>query len=260
MTLLSDLTWAFLQPGGIILILLLLSFLLLLFGALRTGRRLLGCALLAAVLPGLLPLEDMLAAPLERRLLAPNPLPAQVTGILVLGGSVEPAISNARGQLNLNDASERVIAGAALAERYPGAKLVFTGLYRETVANDFLVNPNAKSLFFGAEYGGRELVFLGTARSTYEEALLSIEALKPRAGETWLLVTSAYHMPRAFLTFQAQGWTLVPYPVDYRSRARPVVQPSLTFIGKLADLDEIFREWGALFVYNRLGRTDTLLP
>ena len=260
MALLSDLTWTLLQPGGVILLVMLLSFVVLLFGGLRLGRRLLGLALLAAVLPALLPLESLVAAPLERRLELPVALPPRVDGILILGGSVEPAISRITGQLNLNDGGERVLAGAALAERYPNAQLVFTGLYRDTVANDFLPVPTPKSLLFGPEYAGRTPIFIGTARSTYEEALLSLEQLKPGAGETWLLVTSAYHMPRAFLTFQAQGWTLIPYPVDYRNVGEGNFKPSLNVVGKLANLDEVVREWGALFVYNRLGRTNTLLP
>ena len=260
MALLSDLTWTLLQPGGLVLLVMLFSFVVLLFGGLRLGRRLLGLALLVAALPALLPIEALVAAPLESQLLPPAALPAEVDGIIVLGGSVEPAVSRTTGQLNLNDAGERVLAGAALAERYPNAQLVFTGLYREDVIGEFTAAPTPQSLLFGPEYSERAPVFIGAARSTYEEALLSLELLRPAAGETWLLVTSAYHMPRAFLTFQAQGWTLLPYPVDYRNVGEGNFKPSLNFIGKLANLDEVVREWGALIVYNRLGRTDSLFP
>jgi uncharacterized SAM-binding protein YcdF (DUF218 family) len=36
----------------------------------------------------------------------------------------------------------------------------------------------------------------------------------------WLLVTSAWHMPRALATFCAAGWNVTPYPVDYRTGIR----------------------------------------
>jgi uncharacterized SAM-binding protein YcdF (DUF218 family) len=67
-------------------------------------------------------------------------------------------------------------------------------------------------------------------------------------------------MPRAYLSFRAQGWALIPYPVDYRSTLRLELNPSLNIIGKLANLDEVVREWGALFIYHRLGRTEQFLP
>ena len=119
---------------------------------------------------------------------------------------------------------------------------------------------NDRSFFFGTEYSNRQISYLGNARSTYEEALMAVQTLQPRAGERWILVTSAYHMPRAYLTFQAQGWTVIPYPVDYRHTGSLTLKPSLKIAGRLSDLDDYAREWGALIMYNRLGRTERLLP
>ena len=33
--------------------------------------------------------------------------------------------------------------------------------------------------------------------------------------QRWLLLTSAFHMPRAMGAFQKIGWNVTPYPVDY---------------------------------------------
>jgi uncharacterized SAM-binding protein YcdF (DUF218 family) len=260
MNLQSDFTWALLQPSNLIVILILLSLVALLFGGLKFGRRVLGIAVLFLLLPALLPIEDLVATPLENRLSAPDPFPNQVEGILVLGGAIDWETSRSRQQLSVNDNAERMIAAAALARRYPNAKLVFTGLFREIIPNEFNTLPNQKSSFFGEEYSGRQITYLGSARSTFEEALLASKSLKPQAGERWLLVTSAYHMPRAFLTFQAQGWTVIPYPVDYRHSGTLQIIPTLNIVGRLNDLDDYAREWGALFMYNRLGRTERLLP
>lgn len=251
----TDLTWALLQPSNLILLLLALGALLLLFGALRAGRRLVLLALVLVLLPALLPLEALLARRLESRV-APALLPEGVDGILVLGGAVEWQLSRALGQLNTNAAGERLMAAHQLANRYPRAKLVFTGLYREDVPEEFRVS--AAGFFGGATYANREVVFLGAARSTYEEALLTLERLRPQTGERWVLVTSAWHMPRALATFVAQGWTLLPYPVDYRSAPGVLPGPSLDVVGRLAAFDAILREWGALLVYERLGRTAEL--
>lgn len=260
MTLQSDITWTLLQPSNIVILFIVVSFLSLLVGGLKLGRRLLGIALILIALPALLPIEDVVARPLENQLFAPDPFPNQVEGILVLGGAVDWETSRARKQLSLDHNAERMIAAAALAERYPNAKLVFTGLFQDVVANDFQALANQSSSFFGPEYTNRDIRYLGAARSTFEEAILAVENIKPQAGERWLLVTSAYHMPRAYLTFKAQGWTMIPYPVDYRHTGSIKIIPTLNIIGRLNDLDNYAREWGALIVYNRLGRTQQFLP
>lgn len=255
----SDLLWALLRPSNVLFSLLLLGFLVG-FRWRVAARRLVGLALIGMVLPAFLPVTDWLALPLETRLFAPNPLPEEVDGIVVLGGAVDWDVSQAWGQLNTNSMGERMIAAGTLIERYPEAQLVMTGLYRNLVREEFGAERTGKTLFGGPRFADRDIRFYGIPRSTYEEALYATERLEPQAGETWLLVTSAWHMPRAYLTFQAQGWTLIPYPVDYQSQGRIELDPTLNIVGRLYELDKITREWAALFVYNRLGRTEKLLP
>lgn len=255
----SDLLWALLCPSNVLLLMVFLGFLLG-FRWRTAARRLVGLALVGMVLPALVPVTDLLAVPLETRLFAPNPMPERVDGVIVLGGGVDWWVSQGWGQLNTNGAGERIIAGGTLAERYPEAQLVFTGLYDNLIREEFNAERTGKTLFGGPTFADRDIRFYGIPRSTYEEALYTTDKLEPQPGETWLLVTSAWHMPRAYLTFQAQGWTLIPYPVDYQSQGRVELDPTLDIVGRLHELDKIAREWGALFVYNRLGRTETLLP
>ena len=256
----TDTLWALLTPGNLVVLLFLAGFAALSLRRYAFGRRLVGFALLLALLPALLPITDLLAQPLETRVFVPNPLPERVDGIVVLGGSVDWRTSQAWGQLNTNSAGERMMAGAALAERYPDARFILTGLVSRYIPEEFQALGTAKTFFASPAFEGRKIHYLYQARSTFEEALLSLERAQPQRGETWLLVTSAWHMPRALETFKAQGWTLVPYPVDYQSKGRVVFDPSLDVIGRLEDLNKIAREWGALFVYRALGRTQELLP
>ena len=47
-------------------------------------------------------------------------------GIIILGGAINDAVSRARGQ-SVFDEGERVVEAAILAQRFPGARIVFSG-------------------------------------------------------------------------------------------------------------------------------------
>jgi uncharacterized SAM-binding protein YcdF (DUF218 family) len=256
----NDFLWSLSQPSNIVFGLLLLGFVLLLFRVNAFGRRIVGLALFLAVLPALLPMKELIGRRLESAYTSPNPLPEQVDGILVLGGTVDWQVSQSREQMSLNQGGERMMVVSSLAEHYPNARLVFTGLYREVVPNEFATSTISNGFLSGGEFQNRSMIFIGKARSTYEEALLSIQTLQPRVGERWILVTSAYHMPRAMATFQAQGWLMIPYPVDFRTTGKLALRPSMNVLGKLIELDDFSREWGALFIYKRLGRIEKMFP
>lgn len=249
----SEWMWSLLQPSSLLVILVALALLasLLRWVALATTLLTLFLASIAAIV--FLPLDEWLGAPLEDQVMAAA-LPERVDGIVVLGGAVDWRVSQDRSQLSLNAAGERVVAAAALAQRYPEARLIFTGSFGDVFARDLRTTPQPGTLFYGPHFAGRQISYLGASRSTYEDALLALEEATPQAGETWLLVTSAYHMPRAEGTFRALGWRLLPVPVDYRSTGHPRLQASFEVAGRLADLDRLVREWGAITVYRREGR------
>lgn len=247
--------WWLLQPSTLLLLALSVATLALVARRHGLGLAFCGLALLLISVPTVFDVAGRLAWELERRVAAPAALPEQVDGILVLGGAVEWQISRDRKQLNVNQAGERVIAAASLARRYPEARLAFTGVYREDVASEFVPEPTDASLIFGSEYRGRSLQFIGAARSTYEDVLLALDRLSPNAGETWLLVTSAMHMPRALAVFRTLGWRMAPYPVDYRTSGEPGwLNPNPLAGASLAKFDEAVREWGAVLVYVQSGR------
>lgn len=247
--------WWFLQPGNVILVLVLLAFLALLVRLRGLAVFLLFITLVVAMLPTVFGASDWLGWHLERRVEKPASLPASVDGIIVLGGSIEWQISQEQAQLNLNAAAERMVAAAALARRFPDAHLVLTGVYRETIPLDFRPQASPQSMFAGAEFADRQVTFIGEARSTYEEGLLALETVRPGPGENWLLVTSAMHMPRAQAVFSTLGWNVIPWPVDYRAPATPrLLNLNMNFSDRLAHFDAVIREWAALIIYERTGR------
>jgi len=253
----NDLTWWLLQPSSLLLLTLILAAFLARLGARRLAGRTLGLLAIAWIALIAMPLDAWLAAPLETRHELPLTLPSDVDGILVLGGSVDWRASTERGQLALGEAGERVIAGAALAQRYPEATLAFTAVTPEALASDFREQPGVASFFFGPAFEDRRILVLPEAQSTYQEAILVLERLAPRTGSTWILVTSALHMPRAWATFATQGLTTVPYPVDPISAGARWGWPNPPGAADRLDrLDRVVREWGAVWVYRRSGRID----
>ena len=60
------------------------------------------------------------------------------------------------------------------------------------------------------------VIYEERSRNTSENAEFSLAIARPQPGETWLLITSAFHMSRAVGSFRRAGWNVVPYPVDFR--------------------------------------------
>ncbi len=253
--------WSLLQPSTFVYALFVLSALLLLFRRYRAGRGLLVFTLIFAALPTLLPLKSLLGAPLEDRVPLTT-LPDHVDGIIVLGGSVEASVSAARGQVALGESGERMMAGASLARRYPDATLVLTGLYADTLPDEFTSTWAPGRAFWGPPLS-RQRVLWVPSQSTYEDALMSLDAAHPQRGQTWILVTSALHMPRALGVFQKLGWQVIPYPVDYLTTGENVwhvpanvdaAVAKLDVLENLVEFGRVVREWSALAVYRVLGR------
>jgi uncharacterized SAM-binding protein YcdF (DUF218 family) len=255
---LGKLFWGIAAPGNLLLLLLSLGALRLATGRRRRGFSLVATATLGFLAVAALPVGQWLAMPLEARFPRPQ-LPAGITGIIVLGGAVEPAITEAHGLIALNDATERLVEAVALARRYPEAKLMLSGgdasllpqqgRDEADIMRDFLVTEGIDA--------ARVLVE-NRSRNTFENAAYSRAIAKPHDGEVWLLVTSAAHMPRAVGCFRHVGWSVLPYPVDYRTEPNP--RPSFRLGEHLALVDFAVREWVGLLGYRLVGHTDAIFP
>lgn len=226
---------------------------------LRLGRALLTLLVALLLLLGLVPLDRWLAAGLEDRFARPDPLPERVDGILVLGGAIDPVVSTARDQVTVNSAATRLTALPALAARYPDARLVFSGgsglVLRPELAEADQVVRFYREIGFAAD----RIELERQSRNTRENALYTKALVAPRPGETWLLVTSALHMPRAVGCFRAVGWPVLAYPVDYHTTGEGAA-PSFNPIVTLAGLGNVAHELVGLAVYRLRGWSPALLP
>ena len=240
----SKLIGALLRPDTWIII--LLAVVVLAFIA-RRGRLALWVAsmtLLALVTLAVLPLGNLLLQPIERSYPANPPL-AGVDGIIVLGGGEDARASAYWGQMQFNEGGDRFAAGLALARQFPGARLLFaggSGALRDLAGATVSEASIAERFFLDQGIEPDRLLLEGRSRNTAENARLSLTLANPKAEDAWVLVTSAFHMPRAMRSFEDSGWTgLVAYPVDYRTAGfTDDIDWDLT--GNLLVLDTAIRE------------------
>lgn len=225
----------------------------------RAGRVFVSIAAMYALVVAVLPVDAWLGRPLEQRFSKPAPLPAHVDGIVVLGGAADARATQEHGQLALNAAAERLTAFLALARRFPEARLVYAG------GSGSLTDPEAREANavrpYLADLGldPSRVIFENDSRNTYESAVMAADIVKPQPEQTWLLVTSALHMPRAAGSFQRAGWKIVAYPVDFLFSANaPMFRFDLA--GGLARLGAVLHETAGLFFYRLAGMTETFLP
>lgn len=172
------------------------------------------------VLLGLFPLGDIVVAKMERSFPA-NPEVEEIHGIVVLGGSEDAAASAHWGQVQLNASAERYTEALALAKQHPTSQLVFaggSGKLRDLLGAEVSEATIAETFFLRQGLEKERLLMEGRSRNTVENARFSYALAAPEADETWVLVTTAYHMPRALRSFETVGWDgVIPWPVDYRT-------------------------------------------
>ena len=254
----SKTVWLLIRPETLLVALFAIALVFLWLGRTVAAFRTLVVALTVTIAIGVFPVGNLLLNPLERAYSAP-PTVTQPAGILVLGGAEEQAPDYAGKVAMVNDAGDRLIAAMQLSRQYPDAIVLYSGgkLALTPVAEGtFEVGPDILRKLGLSE---ARMIIEGRSRTTAENAALS-RAMAPDTEGPWILVTSAFHMPRALGTFCAAGWrNLVPYPTDYRGgKVREQIGWNLG--ENLTDLNIGVKEWVGLLAYQITGRTETSFP
>lgn len=196
----------------------------------RTARRLLALALpLCAIVAGLTVaiqgrahIDRPLVAVLEQRFERTHVGDwTSITGLVVAGG-----------------AQPRITEAIRLAKAHPHLKLVLTGPAEEELSAAFTDGGIARERILVEPF----------AVNTYENAVLSKRLVGPKEGERWLLVTSAYHMPRAIGAFYRAAFYVEPWPVE-----DAIERPEM--LARTAQ-----HEWLGLITYWLRGRSISLFP
>jgi uncharacterized SAM-binding protein YcdF (DUF218 family) len=212
---LSKLLSALTQPLAWAALLLLLALWWLRRRPIAARRALLG-GLAIVALVGWRPPPDALLRRLEDSSKPPGGSLNSFVGMVVLGGAIDPPHNRpGRDQVSLNGAAERMTVPVALMRQYPHLRLLFAGGDSGLWRGGTSPASSAKLLFESLGVDPSRVVYQGASRTTYEDAVTSSAVPGVDKTQRWLLVTSAWHMPRSLATFKAAGWNVTPYPVDY---------------------------------------------
>jgi uncharacterized SAM-binding protein YcdF (DUF218 family) len=251
----------FLLPSNFLIGLGLLGAILLLTRFARAGRRLMVAALVLLAICAFSPFANFLLYPLEQRFPKWDPSRGDPDGIIVLGGPLDADLSSAHGVPVISAAPDRIVSAATLAHRYPNARLVYTGGSPNLLHNDAKEADYATAMFQGLGISKSRLTMERQSRNTKENADFSKAIVKPKPGERWLLITSAYHMPRSMGLFRKAGFPVEAYPVDWKiGTTEDLFKYYTTANDGLQLVDTGVREWLGLIAYRMTGGTDALLP
>jgi uncharacterized SAM-binding protein YcdF (DUF218 family) len=227
----------------------------------RLGRKLLIASVVLLAICGFSPLGNWVLYPLEQRFPPWDATQGAPDGIVVLGGSIDPDLSIAHGVPVVRAAADRILAAAALARRYPKARLIFTGGSGNLISNEAKEADYAVELFESLGISRNRLEIERRARNTRENAEFSLALAAPKSGERWLLLTSAYHMPRSVGVFRKAGFAVEPYPVDWRVGGKTDLAAFWIFaVEGLGSVDVGVREWIGLAAYRISGKSSEFFP
>ncbi len=218
-------------------------------------------SLVLLAIAGFSPIGNVLILPLEQRFPPWDSSRGPPDGIVMLGGVISADVSLARDSIALDEGAARFVTTVELARRYPNARIILSG------GSNSLIFDEAPE----AGVAGREFEALGIAhdritaeeqsRNTIENAVFSRLIANPQPGQRWLLVTSAFHMPRAMAAFRTAGFSIEAYPVDYRTRGwLDAYRPFEIFSRGLRRTDTAVHEWLGLVAYRLTGKTMELFP
>lgn len=213
------------------------------------------CGMVLFIVFGLFPVGPNMMIYLEKQYSRQAFEDGYIDGIIVLGGSFKTKHSAVHGIPVMNDNIERVLEGVRLNRIYPNAFLVFSGgngLPDQSLAPEA---EDVKDFMEDMAFSQNSVIYEDRSRNTYENAVFTKGLVQPLAHEKWVLVTSAYHMPRSMAVFEAAGWDITPHPVDYRTDFEYSWMPSLKYIDKNLHMTDLaLHEIGGIFMYKLTGK------
>ena len=207
--------------------------------------------LLGLWLLGTRPVADLILYPLESQYKAPEIRTLKESGVnqvVVLTGGGYPVQGELFSSALPPASLSRFVSGLELASRLgSNSVIIFSGTAGRDIP-DRITSEEMRRL---------SLILIPTKKALSETRSSSTaehpDALKPYLQGPFVLVTSAYHMPRTIRTFRKHGLAPIPYPVDFLGAGDYHWGDWLPSFGNFGKLNIGFREYLALALYRLRG-------
>ena len=257
----GKIAWALFAPSHL-LIILLFAFMIIrmplwLRSFLCTG---IAAFLLAALL---LPIGDWALVPLEQ-CEGKTQIPLKVDGVIVLGGALNEAVTVAVGDAEFNSAVDRLLSMLKLMKTYPQAQLIYSGGSGDMTVPGFKEADYVKKMIGEIGLDDSRVIAEDASRNTKDNVINTMPYFAKTPGQNWLIVTSAYHMPRALSLFREVGamsrTQFYPYPADFKTTGKIELKFNFDLTRNLKKLDTAMKEYSGLAVNKLLGRSKRFLP
>jgi uncharacterized SAM-binding protein YcdF (DUF218 family) len=211
----------------------------------------------AVALATLSPLGNLLLTPLEQRFPSlPFKSEIAIDGIIVLGGSYDTVSHPYLSTIFLREDTGPMAAVPGLAQEYPKARIIISG-GTESLTSGPSEAAIVKKYFVSFGIAADRILIEEQSQTTAENARFSARLVHPEPDSRWLLVTSAYHMPRAAGAFRKAGFNVIACPAGWRTHGwHDLWRPSATATDNLRRVDVAVHEWLGLLFYRLSGYSD----
>ena len=255
---LSKIIWIVLNPFNLIIFLFLFATIANFFKYKKIFKYIFYPTLIFFLTISFFPIGKYLIYIIEKEYHNPPDIPPDVDGILILGGATNPLLSEQFNKTNFNDSADRLIHSIPLIKKNKKAKIIFSG------GSGFINRPeldhaqHVKKFFISMNLNTDEIFFENKSKNTYENIIFSQQILKTNKNKKWLLITSAFHMKRAILIGEKNGWDFIAYPVDFKINKDFKFKPSLKLLSNINYFNSGSHEWLGLISYYLMGRTSKI--
>ena len=208
---LKKLVSVFLMPFSIALILLFIATIFLLFNRYKKAKFFLSIGFLWLFLISYQPFANSLIKPLESKYNSYLEVNPKIEYVLVLGaGHKSNEKRSVMSQMSKTSLA-RLNEGIRIYKQLENAKLILSGYGGEDIVPHAIM---AKKAAISLGINENSILIQEKAKDTVEEAMYAKKTIKDKS---FILVTSALHMPRAMEIFATFGLKPIAAPADFLS-------------------------------------------
>ena len=136
---------------------------------------------------------------------------------LVLGGGLIENKRDAKYGATLANESLKRLIYANLLYKENQLPIIVSGGKSQLKKNNFSEGFIMAQYLFDLNVNRKDIIIESKSANTFENAKYTAQIIKKFGFKNPILITSAYHMPRAIYAFEKEGVNVIPAPTDYHT-------------------------------------------